>query len=410
MIKNDKCVYNNVKYVFTIGDIHGDFEVFKNTILNIGKNKNILRFTKNKNSNIFQIYNKRIFNINFELCRINRNLIKNDNFIIVQLGDLIYSAFNSVQGDENEEIKLLMFVFSLYDEFKKLNEINGLNCRYIQLLGNHEILLLSSPTETILLNSLKYLINQNKIIQEQSQTTLNRIVKYIHVSDNFKHFVTRQQQNIKYYNNFIDYNKIIQELKTKLLNIGLIFCKINNVLYTHCFFNTKTIKFIYNQALQDPYFNHQINLCLNLHIVKNFQNILIEIYNKIFKNWIIDYHSLNLSVDEVFKEYKKNIGYFTSKLINGKLKNFEIRSVLKIFFDCEEMIIGHIYNEYYKEYLGGLVKCLDIGVSKKNINKFSLKRNFKLFYLTQNFNNGLFYYLTDNFKINNDYSLVYGNY
>lgn len=415
MVKNDNSVYNNVNYVFTIGDIHGDYDVFKKTILDIGRNKNILKFTKNKNSNIFQIYTKKIFGVDFELCKINKNLIKDDNFIIVQLGDLVYSAFNSVQNDENEEIRLLMFMFSLYDEFKKL-ENYGLKCKYIQLLGNHDILLLSSPKETILMNSLKHLINQNI---EKQQKFINIQFYQQQIKSKTKTFITgfnnQNQVNVfnQYYSKYqtyVDYKKIVWDIKTKLLNIGLIFCKINNILYTHCFFNTKTIKFIYNQALEDPYFNYQINLCLNLHIIKNFQNILIEIYNKIFKNWIVEHYSLNLSVDEVFKKYKKKISYFTSNLINGKLKDYEIKGNLKIFFDCNEMIIGHIYNENYIDYFDGLVKVLDIGVSKKMINRFSLKRNFNIFYSIQNFNNLIpKYYLFNNIKTNSEFSLIYQN-
>ena len=62
-IKNNRSSFSNVKYVFSIGDIHGDYQTFKNTILEIGKNK----FISNGQCNIFNIYTKNIFGVEFEL-------------------------------------------------------------------------------------------------------------------------------------------------------------------------------------------------------------------------------------------------------------------------------------------------------------------------------------------------------
>ncbi len=106
-IKNNRSVFNNVKYVYSIGDIHGDFQTFKDTILEIGQSKYI-----SNGNNIFTIYNKNIFGITFELCKINKENIKNDNFMIVQLGDLFYSAYK-YDLENNEEIRLIFFIFSL---------------------------------------------------------------------------------------------------------------------------------------------------------------------------------------------------------------------------------------------------------------------------------------------------------
>ena len=43
-IKNNRSSFSNVKYVFSIGDIHGDYQTFKNTILEIGEARVIIIF------------------------------------------------------------------------------------------------------------------------------------------------------------------------------------------------------------------------------------------------------------------------------------------------------------------------------------------------------------------------------
>ena len=62
-IKNNKSYFNNVKYVFSIGDIHGAYQTFKNTILEIGKSK----FIAKEQESTFSVYTKNIFGVDFEL-------------------------------------------------------------------------------------------------------------------------------------------------------------------------------------------------------------------------------------------------------------------------------------------------------------------------------------------------------
>ena len=196
-IKNNRSSFSNVKYVFSIGDIHGDYQTFKNTILEIGKNK----FISNGQNNIFNIYTKNIFGVEFELCTINEYNITNDNFIILQLGDLFYSAYK-YDLTNNEEIKLIFFIFSLFDEFNRINKINK-NCKYIQLLGNHDILLLASSKENIVFRHIDYIFNHNDMIE-------NREI------DNIDDFISdyNQQPNDKELNTMIEYYLLCQIYET----------------------------------------------------------------------------------------------------------------------------------------------------------------------------------------------------
>lgn len=367
---NINCVYDRVKYIFTIGDIHGDYEIFKKTLLNIGRNPKIFKNTGNY-SNIFNIYKKRLFDLEFELCSINKEAIKEDNFFIVQLGDIIYSAFDNVQGNENEEIKLLIFIFSLYNSFTFLNKEYNLRCRYIQLLGNHDILILSSSQESNLFNDLIYLTKQER------------------------------QNNYCNYKDYLNCKFNVHEIKKTLLQIGLIFCKINNILYTHCFFNNDTLRYIYKESSNSEYFKSKINIDILNNDSRRFQNILIETYNYIFKSWIINFYSLNLSVDEIYKKiFKNKLKYIASELVHNNVKEKDIINQLKLFFGCDKIIIGHVFNKDFTSYCDGLIKNLDIGISRKMINKHHINRKFKIFYTYQSFNN------MPNFYINNEY-LIY---
>lgn len=376
---NIDCVYNKVKYIFTIGDIHGDYEVFKNTILNIGRNYKIFN-DKGNYSNIFNIYKKRLFNLEFELCSINKEAIKEDNFLIVQLGDIIYSAFENVQNKENEEIKLMIFIFSLFNSFTTLNKEFNLRCRYIQLLGNHDILILSSPRESNLFNDLIYLTKQER------------------------------QNNYCNYKDYLNCKFNVHEIKKTLLRIGLIFCKINNILYTHCFFNNDTLRYIYNESVNSEYFKTNIQKDLLNNKFRSFQNILIETYNYIFKSWIINFYSLNLTVDEVYKKiFKNKLKYIASELVHNNVKEKEIITQLKLFFGCDKIIIGHVFNKNFTYYCNGLIKNLDIGISRKMINKHHINRKFKIFYSYQSFNNLPLYYINNEYLIykKEEFKLIY---
>lgn len=366
-IKNNRSSFSNVKYVFSIGDIHGDYQTFKNTILEIGKNK----FISNGQNNIFNIYTKNIFGVEFELCTINEYNITNDNFIILQLGDLFYSAYK-YDLTNNEEIKLIFFIFSLFDEFNRINKINK-NCKYIQLLGNHDILLLASSKENIVFRHIDYIFNHNDMIE-------NREI------DNIDDFILYDYHNKKPF----EYNKAYQIsnfIKNSLNNIGLIFCKINNVLYTHCFFNSISLNYLYSLVLMNKKYITWIKQCMYY----NRYNLLLYFYNVIFKNLIKNYYyPMELNVNDVHIEILKNFKYIANDLMHNKGNKFSIMNDLNFYFNCKKIIIGHVINTNNLNnetcYFNGLIKSLDIGISKKSIDKFKIIRDFDLFFCCQVFN------------------------
>lgn len=363
-IKNNKSSFNNVKYVFSIGDIHGDYQTFKNTILEIGKSK----FIAKDQENIFSVYTKNIFGVDFELCLINENNIINDNFIILQLGDLFYSAYK-YDLTNNEEIRLIFFIFSLFDEFNRIKK----KCKYIQLLGNHDILLLASSKENIIFRHVDHIFNNNNLIE-------NREIENI---DDFIIFDYYNEKPLEY----IKANQISVFIKKSLNDIGLIFCKINNVLYTHCFFNSISLNYLYSLVLMNKNYNNLIKQCMYY----NRYNLLLYFYNMIFKNLIENYYyPMNLNVNNVHLEITKNFKYIANDLMHNKGNKFSIINDLNFYFNCKKIIIGHVINVSNLNnetcYFNGLIKSLDIGISKKSINKFKINRDFDLFFCCQVFN------------------------
>lgn len=342
MLKSN-CVYNNVDVVYSIGDIHGDYQTFKKILLDIGLDPLI-----SNGKNIFQVYTKNIYGRDFELCRINKNNITNDNFCIVQCGDILYSVYKKVKTDDNEELKLLLFIYSLINSFNIISTPKKLfRCRYIQLLGNHDILILASNC-------------------------------YNCLEDNFK--------RLNYFHNIHQLKQALWKIKGVLFDNGLIFCKINNVLYTHCFFTPESNQYLYDEALKLDYYKNQINILSSikdnniLNLMKSPTDIIIESFNIIIKFMISEYHELRLNVDKVHELFLNNIRYFNKELMNNQIDEWIIRKDLNVYFGCDKIIMGHMYSPYYKEYFNGLIKVIDIGISQKMVLKYNLKRNFEIFY------------------------------
>lgn len=340
-MSNCKCIFDNVDIVYSIGDIHGDFQTFKKILFDIGSDPLIAY------DQIFSVYTKNIYGCAFELCRINKNNIKNDNFCIIQCGDLLYSAFKKVKTSDNEELRLLIFVLSLINSFNIISTVEkSYKSRYIQLLGNHDILILSSNSYSCLEDSLK---------------------------------------KLNYFKTFYHHKKALWKLKNALYENGLIFCKINDILYTHCFFDSKSNEFLFQESQyfksqNKKNFNYSDNRFKRLNSQKDSKNENITIYNIIIKCMISDYNELNLDVDSVKDIFIKDLRYFNKNLIDDKLDEYTIKQELNTYFGCNKVIMGHMYSPYYKEYLNGTIKIIDIGISQKIIQKYNLKRNFEIFY------------------------------
>ena len=134
-------------------------------------------------------------------------------------------------------------------------------------------------------------------------------------------------------------------------------------------------------------YNNLIKQCMYY----NRYNLLLYFYNMIFKNLIENYYyPMNLNVNNVHLEITKNFKYIANDLMHNKGNKFSIINDLNFYFNCKKIIIGHVINVSNLNnetcYFNGLIKSLDIGISKKSINKFKINRDFDLFFCCQVFN------------------------
>ena len=199
---NEKINFYNYELVFTIGDIHGDFDKFVDILTNIGKDKRICR---DNVKNIFYFYDKTIYGEKFKLCKILKNNIKNDNFVIVQLGDIMLNTYKKVYYEENKELEIILLISSLINSFKIIRK----RCKYIQLLGNHDCVM----------------IYYNK------RSSLSERFKKLKL---FK-------------NNGAEAYRACNKIKYVLFNNSYITCKINNNIYSHYFFSLDSLNYILNK-------------------------------------------------------------------------------------------------------------------------------------------------------------------
>ncbi len=90
---------------------------------------------------------------------------------------------------------------------------------------------------------------------------------------------------------------------------------------------------------------------------------------------------MELNVNDVHAEILKNFKYIANDLMHNKGNKFSIMNDLNFYFNCKKIIIGHVINTNNLNnetcYFNGLIKSLDIGISKKSIDKFKvyLKNN-----------------------------------
>jgi hypothetical protein len=133
----------NIKKIFVIGDIHGDFYAFKQVL----ELTECVKFNDIDMKNIFQFNPKQDFltlkdGCDLYNCEWN---IQMKNIYIVFAGDLVDRCRNighegciNTVNDENCDLKILKFIFNLDNHAKKYNS------RVLMVLGNHEILNLDS--------------------------------------------------------------------------------------------------------------------------------------------------------------------------------------------------------------------------------------------------------------------------
>jgi len=133
----------NIKKIFVIGDIHGDFYAFKQVL----ELTECVKFNDIDMKNIFQFNPKQDFltlkdGCDLYNCEWN---IQMKNIYIVFAGDLVDRCRNighegciNTVNDENCDLKILKFIFNLDKQAKKYDS------RVLMVLGNHEILNLDS--------------------------------------------------------------------------------------------------------------------------------------------------------------------------------------------------------------------------------------------------------------------------
>ena len=129
--------FKNIKYILTIGDIHGDFKM----LIYILKSYCIIKPIE-KNNNFYKLENyKPKYEYEYEL---NYNYSLLNNFVIIQVGDQLkgirYGPNKSYKDTLyiNEEEKVLDFMNVLREQAKELNENENRNVYVISLIGNHE--------------------------------------------------------------------------------------------------------------------------------------------------------------------------------------------------------------------------------------------------------------------------------
>lgn len=125
---NQNAIFNdmNIKKIYTIGDLHGDYERLEDILLNI-----IKVFKKNKNTN----------NSNNSSNIIWKKRIKNT--YIIQIGDMTDGYRRNYKPYDDYISKDIEIIQLLHDLDNQAIELNN-NCRFISLIGNHEILNIGS--------------------------------------------------------------------------------------------------------------------------------------------------------------------------------------------------------------------------------------------------------------------------
>jgi hypothetical protein len=300
--KNEETVFNNYQYVYSISDIHGDFDKFIEILIDIGKDKKICKDDKD---NIFIFYNKTIYGETFKLCKIIKNNVKNFNFAIVQLGDIIMSFYKTKYNPYNKELDLILLILSLINSFKIINQ----KCKYIQILGNHDILTIVYNKKTALYHRLC----------------------------NLKLHFNNQRRA---YNAYIKLRKL-------LFTNGYVLCKINDTIYSHYLYSKESLDYLISKYNK---FNNDQKI---LNILQNYNNIIDNI-NYYIKTII--FHNFNIPDKENYTKLRK---YFINDQIfyisDLEYNNNSLFEYYKKSMNCKNIIIGHRLN-----------LCGDIIISENN--------------------------------------------
>jgi hypothetical protein len=264
----------NIKNIFVIGDIHGDFYAFKQ-VLELTK---CVTFNDIDMKNIFQFNSTQDFLILKDGCDL-YNCEWNEemrNIYIVFAGDLVDRCRNISHGgcintvnDENCDLKILKLIFDLDKQAKKYNS------RVLMVLGNHEILNLDSDFRYVSFKGLYKNLNP-----------LQKIDRVKEMCELFQENIDNVY-GILQINNFIivhggiNYTFFDDEIFDKELNN---IEKFNSLLRD--FINNKSSSILFNN-INSPFWDRALglNTITNHENCKQiFENNILKIDEENFKN------------------------------------------------------------------------------------------------------------------------------
>jgi hypothetical protein len=271
---NQNAVFNDNKIiVYSIGDIHGDLKRLEHILLNI--------------IGVFKLKNNKI------------TWKKNtENIYIVQVGDITNGYRKDYTPPENylsEDIDIIKLVIRLDEDAIE----NKKNCRFITLIGNHEI------------QNLGYIF-----------------------SASFKHVPLKTEINKR--------TKQIDELHEKIICNFYPYVIINNYLFAHNGIIKKFVEYL------KEFFNIDIKEIM-MKIKDDQQKI--NVLNKVIKIITLYVNELANNIDEYNEDsIESNLfrnkfadlhTYFRISNYTSNKECYELFQILAVF-DVEGMIIGHI--------------------------------------------------------------------
>jgi len=394
---------NNYDLVYSISDIHGDYEVFKNIITNLTDkaddkehigNKVILY---NEETNNFY-WNPKVFNV----C-------------IIQTGDIMDGIRSSLQNPikdyydnyDSDDLKIIDILINL----KEQAESSSNNNKIILLYGNHEIENIFNLIDIQKRNFNNYLKSDKSKLSEIDYCTfdeneLKNITPSIFYTTFNKYFYCESlnnaysipykdinllqkplDENIKncIYNKQLIINRFtsLNKLKDKIICNYQTYAIINNYLFCHSGFISKFISHIlniYNESKTKTYQNLSLEEFINKSLenpnqefiniinksISKIINFIWNIYNENNKELIeTNEELLSLNINEhiqnirnivwnnIFRDiYTNNIENSSSSILNVSkdLKNIEESFNFIINnLHLKGIIMGHIANKNIRE-------------------------------------------------------------
>lgn len=346
---------NNIKEIYCIGDIHGDFFCLKQAL----ELTDCIKFDECKLEDfIIDEYNLKDGCDVYTLDKINWNPEKINSIIIIT-GDVIDRCRNinvdtclySV-NDEDCDYKILKLLFALDDKARQYNS------RLILILGNHEIMNIQNDLRYV---SNKGLLNTNRVkkIHELLETNINKVYGLIRVN-NF--IACHGGINSRFFKQFSQNEELISVFN-KIVREFIIDNKHEEIIknYSNPFWDRTngTGDYLDREIYNDIFINNILNINRNLndlniivgHCPQNMQNLPQGI-NKADRIWRID---IAMSMGWLEYKSKKDVMQIintpnfklTDVFKRNKLSDVNKVQILKIANNKEEIITGILSFDYF---------------------------------------------------------------